>query len=199
MRRCGARPCTRPSWACLKVNNAVARQNPMRLFFALWPDSDVTGQLTEIASQLKLGSRCRRVDPNNYHVTLAFVGEVPADDVAVLRQIGQSLRARRFTFNCDSIEFWRRSQVVVAAIRAAPPGLTDLWGKLNDALELSSEPLRAHVTLARKVTQAPVLQAMSPVSWSATTFSLVRSDTGGPESAYTVLDTWSLLDEPGNP
>jgi hypothetical protein len=26
-------------------------------------------------------------------------------------------------------------------------------------------------------------------------FSLVRSDTGGAESAYTVLDTWPLLDE----
>jgi hypothetical protein len=36
---------------------------------------------------------------------------------------------------------------------------------------------------------------MSPVVWRAASFSLVRSDTGGTESAYTVLDTWSLLDE----
>ncbi len=167
----------------------------MRLFFALWPDAEVTRQLAQTARQLKLEGRSRRVDPKNYHVTLAFVGEVPAPRLAVLQQIGRSLRAPRFTFTCDSIEFWRESQVVVAAARAAPPGLLDLWAQLNDAIGLPRERLRAHVTLARKVTQAPVPQAMSPVVWQATNFSLIRSDTGGAESAYTVLDTWSLLDE----
>ena len=56
-------------------------------------------------------------------------------------------------------------------------------------------PLRVHVTLARKVVQAPVLQAMSPLHWNARSFSLVRSDTGGARSVYTVVDTWQLLDE----
>jgi 2'-5' RNA ligase len=86
----------------------------------------------------------------------------------------------------------------VAAARAAPLGLLDLWAKLNDAIGLPRKRLRAHVTLARKVTQAPVPQAMSPIEWQATDFSLIRSDTGGIESAYTVLDTWSLLDETEN-
>ena len=168
----------------------------MRLFFALWPDADVTRQLTQVARQLKLQARSRRVDPKNYHVTLAFVGEVAATKLAVLQQIGRSLRARRFTFTCDSVEFWRESKVVVAAAHAAPPGLLDLSTQLNDAIGLPPERLRAHVTLARKVTQAPVPQAMSPVVWRATNFSLIRSDTGGVESAYTVVDTWSLLDKP---
>jgi len=171
----------------------------LRLFFALWPDPDVARQLTSIARQVSLESRSRRVDPKNFHVTLAFVGEVPVTKLAVLQQIGRSVRALQFTFVCDSIEFWREPQVVVAAARAAPPGLLDLWTKLNEAIGLPRERLRAHVTLARKVTQAPVPQAMSPIMWQATNFSLIRSDTGGVESAYTVLDTWSLLDKPENP
>ena len=170
----------------------------MRLFFALWPDSDVTRQLTDTAHQLNLEGRSRRVDPKNYHVTLAFAGEVPATKLAVLQQIGRSVRAPQFTFECDSIEYWRVPQLVVAAARTASPGLLDLWRKLNEAIGLPRERLRAHVTLARKVTQAAVLQAMSPVVWQATNFSLIRSDTGGVESAYTVLDTWSLLDKPEN-
>jgi RNA 2',3'-cyclic 3'-phosphodiesterase len=170
----------------------------LRLFFALWPDADVTRQLTQVARQLKLEGRSRWVNPKNYHVTLAFVGEVPATKLAVLQQIGGSLRAPRFTFTCDSIEFWRESKVVVAAAHIAPPGLLDLATKLNSAIGSPPERLRAHVTLARKVTQPPVLQAMSPVVWRATTFSLIHSDTGGVESAYTVLDTWSLLDEMEN-
>jgi RNA 2',3'-cyclic 3'-phosphodiesterase len=171
----------------------------LRLFFALWPDPDVTRQLTYVARQMNLESRSRRVDPKNYHVTLAFVGEVPASKLAVLQQIGRSVRVRQFTFECDSIEFWREPQIVVAAARATPPGLLDLWTKLNEAIGLPWERLRAHVTLARKITQAPVPKAMSPVVWRATNFSLICSDTGGVESAYTVLDTWSLLDKPENP
>ena len=77
----------------------------MRLFFALWPDADVTRQLTQVARQLTLEGRSRWVNPKNYHLTLAFVGEVPAAKLAVLQQIGGSLRAPRFTFTCDSIEF----------------------------------------------------------------------------------------------
>jgi RNA 2',3'-cyclic 3'-phosphodiesterase len=170
----------------------------LRLFFALWPDADVTRQLTQVARQLTLEGRSRWVNPKNYHLTLAFVGEVPATKLAVLQQIGRSLRAAQFAFTCDSIEFWRESKVVVAAARAAPPGLLDLARRLNDAIGLPPERLRAHVTLARKVTQAPAQPAMLPVVWRATTFSLIRSDTGGVESAYTVLDTWSLLDEMQN-
>jgi 2'-5' RNA ligase len=87
----------------------------------------------------------------------------------------------------------------VAAPQVAPQALHDFWIRLNDAIGLPRERLRAHVTLARKVAQAPVLQAMSSIVWRASNFSLIRSDTGGVESAYTVLDTWSLLDETENP
>ena len=171
----------------------------MRLFFALWPDDDVTQQLSRLARRLNLERGSRRVDPKNYHVTLAFVGEVAAPRLAVLQQIGRSLRAPRFAFTCDSLEYWRKSQVMVAAAQVAPPAFHDFWIQLNDAIGLPRERLRAHVTLARKVAQPPVLQAMSPIDWRATNFSLIRSDTGGVESAYTVLDTWPLLDETENP
>jgi RNA 2',3'-cyclic 3'-phosphodiesterase len=171
----------------------------MRLFFALRPDDDATRQLSHVASQLNLESRGRRVDPKNYHVTLAFVGEVAAPKLAVLQQIGRSLCAPRFALSCDSLEYWKESQAIVAAAQVAPPELIDFWIRLNDAIGLPREHLRAHVTLARKVAQAPVLQAMSSIIWRATNFSLIRSDTGGVESAYTVLDTWPLLDEIRNP
>lgn len=171
----------------------------MRLFFALWPNADVRRQLSEIGCRLNLERGARRVDPKNYHVTLAFVGEVPATELAVLQHVGGSLRAPQFTLICDSIEFWQEPRVVVAAAQIVPPGLLDLWFRLNAAFSLPRESLRVHVTLARKVAQAPVPQAMSPVVWRAETFSLVRSDTGGAESAYTVVDTWPLLDKPQDP
>jgi 2'-5' RNA ligase len=167
----------------------------LRLFFAFWPDVDAATRLARVAASLNLTSPGRLVGAKNYHVTLAFIGEVAESRLAVLRQIGGSLQAPRCTFALDSLEFWPPSRVVVAAAQETPPGLLSLWMKLQEATGLPRTQLRAHVTLARKVAQPPVVQAMSPILWRATRFSLVRSETGGAESAYTVVDTWPLLDE----
>jgi RNA 2',3'-cyclic 3'-phosphodiesterase len=166
----------------------------LRLFFALWPDPDIARQLADTASELRLASSSRLVSPKNYHLTLAFVGEAAPSQLAVLQRIGRTQHAFRCTFAVDTLEYWRKSQVVVAAAAEAPPALLKLSAQLHDALGLAPLPLRPHTTLARKVTQAPVLQAMSPLKWRATRFSLVCSDTSGAESAYTVVDTWPLLD-----
>jgi RNA 2',3'-cyclic 3'-phosphodiesterase len=171
----------------------------LRLFFALWPEADIAERLRQAADPLNLAAGTRRVNPKNFHMTLAFVGEVADARLAVLQQIGQSLRAPCFSIVCDSMEYWREPRVIVAAAQNSPPGFHDLACRLGAAIGLPPAPLRAHVTLARKVAQAPVLQAMSPIVWRATHFSLIRSETGGAESAYTVQGTWPLLYEMQNP
>ena len=167
----------------------------MRLFFALWPDVDAATRLAGIAASLSLTSPGRLVDAKNYHVTLAFIGEVPESRLAVLRRVGGSLQAPHCTVALELLEFWPQSRVVVAAAKETPRGLLSLWTQLHEATGLPRAQLRAHVTLARKVAQPPAVQAISPILWRATRFSLVRSETGGAESAYTVVDTWPLLDE----
>ena len=167
----------------------------MRLFFALWPDVGAATRLVSVAAALNLASPARLVDAKNHHVTLAFIGEVAESRLSVLRHVGESLQAPCCTIALDSLEFWPQSRVVVAAAQGIPPGLLSLWTQLHDSTGLPKAKLRAHVTLARKVAQPPVVQAMSPILWRATRFSLVRSETGGAESAYTVVDTWPLPDE----
>jgi RNA 2',3'-cyclic 3'-phosphodiesterase len=167
----------------------------LRLFFALWPDVDAATRLARVAASLNLTSPGRLVDAKNYHVTLTFIGEVAESRLAVLRQVGGSLQAPRCTIALDSLEFWPSSRIVVAAAQEIPPALLSLWARLHEATGLPQAQLRAHVTLARKVAQPSVVQAMSPIIWRATHLSLVRSETGGAESAYTVVDTWPLLDE----
>jgi 2'-5' RNA ligase len=177
------------------------------LFFALWPDADTRARIAEAAAALRLGGgQARPVPPENYHLTLAFIGEAAPSELAVLRQIGGAQYAPRCTIKVDAYEYWPQSQVVVATVRAPPPPLTELQGRLRDDVALRRGPAvltrdratpvwRAHVTLARKMAQAPVLQAMSHFYWNAASFSLVRSDTGGAHSIYTVVDTWPLLYE----
>ena len=167
----------------------------MRLFFALWPDDETRKQLAQVAAKLCLAHPSRLVPADNYHLTLAFIGEVPGSRLPDLLKIGAMQRAPRLRITFDAAEYWASSQAVVAAAQKMSPELLKLWEQLHKNLALPEQPnRRAHVTLARKVAQAPVLQAMS-VHWSAGSFGLYRSETSGVQSAYTVVDTWQLLDE----
>jgi RNA 2',3'-cyclic 3'-phosphodiesterase len=170
----------------------------LRLFFALWPDADAAARLSGVAGRLSLHAPGRLVAPKNYHVTLAFIGEVADSRLALWREIGQELRAPRCTMTFNALEYWAQSRAIVATAAELPPAVLQLWTQLKDAAGMPLSALRAHVTLARKVLQAPVLQAMSAIIWQVSSVSLVRSETGGAESAYTVVATWPLLYETQN-
>lgn len=172
----------------------------MRLFFALLPDRDTRQRITTATRELGLGPASRLVRPESLHMTLAFVADVPASQVAALREIGGAQRIPAFTIPFDAYEYWPKAKVVVAAARESPLSLNLLWRQIHAALPKHNlaptlPRLRPHVTLARKVSQAPVLQAMSAFDLRAQSFSLMHSDTTGAWPIYTVVDTWPLLDD----
>ena len=168
----------------------------MRLFFALWPNAATRARIARAAAAWPAVCDAHRVPTQNLHLTLAFVGEAPSDQVAVLQQIGAQQRAACCRIEFDAYEYWPDSRVLVTTASETPAALALLSSSLQETIALDlRRPLRSHVTLARKVVQAPVPQAMSPFSWSARSFSLVSSDTSGAHAVYTVVDTWPLLDE----
>jgi RNA 2',3'-cyclic 3'-phosphodiesterase len=177
----------------------------VRLFFAICPDAETRERIAAVAGALKLGPLSAPVPTANYHMTLAFVGEVPASQVATLLKIGGMQRACGFTVRFVAYEHWRKSEAIVAAAREFPAALERLWRQLHADLaqhNFALNPphhLRPHVTIARKVTQAPVLQAMSGFLWKVQTFSLLHSNTAAARPIYTVVGTWPLLDETAIP
>ena len=171
-----------------------------RLFFAALPGAATRAQLAAAAQALPLAAGSRYVPAENYHATVAFVGEIPAASVELLREIGAAQRSAGFTLRFDAYEYWPKPEVVVAAARVIPPALEQLWQRLHADLAvqrwaLEPKRLRPHVTLARKVAQAPVLPTLSSFNWSAGEFALMRSAPRGQRFAYTVVDTWPLLDD----
>jgi RNA 2',3'-cyclic 3'-phosphodiesterase len=170
----------------------------LRLFFALRPDEATTAQLVIAAGAVDFGAGASLVARGNYHLTLAFLGEVAESQLSELRELGRDQRARACTIKFDGYEYWPESKVVVASAQDVPFALAELSERLQQNLCLQIS-LRPHVTLARKVAQAPVLSAMSVFDWRAQSFSLMCSHTGGGASVYTVVDTWSLLDEMPKP
>ena len=171
----------------------------LRLFFAATPDPVVREQIAAVSQSLSLEPGARRVPRENYHMTLAFVGDVSVSQLPVLLEVGAAQKERAFSVTFDAYEYWPKPGVIVAAARLIPDGLRRLWRQFHIDLAahswaLESKQLRPHVTLARKVSQPAVLQAMSAFEWRVRDFCLMCSDTSGSQPAYTVVDTWQLLD-----
>jgi RNA 2',3'-cyclic 3'-phosphodiesterase len=173
----------------------------VRLFFALSPPQPVQADLAAAGAALSLVAPARPVPIENFHLTVAFVGEVPADSLGRLRRIGRERPAPAFAINFVAYEYWPKPQVVVAAARAIPEALQSLWDDLHRALagdgfELRVKRLRPHVTLAHRVAADPRLPVFTPIAWVARDLCLIRSQSGADQPVYTVVDTWSLLDKP---
>jgi 2'-5' RNA ligase len=123
-----------------------------RLFTGL----EIPEELAESLSLLRGGlPGARWIDPENYHLTLRFIGDVD-DDVArdVTWMLGQ-VRRRDFTLRLDGLSSFggRRPRAVVAAV-APSPAVMELQAEHERliqrvGLEPEGRKYTPHVTLAR--------------------------------------------------
>jgi len=174
-----------------------------RLFFALWPAEEVRAQLDAVAqAHAALG---RVIAARNLHVTVAFLGAMPEEQVARALDAARSLQKLTFDgmfmLHLDRVEFWRRSSLLCLAATQAPPELLAFVGQLRAGLrergcELREhEQFRPHVTLVRDVRRGPTEAGAASVQWPVDSFALVESQVGQRGSEYTVLEAWRLIEE----
>jgi 2'-5' RNA ligase len=90
----------------------------VRLFFAALPPPEVRWQLETVAGALNLPKYAAPVPVENYHLTLAFAGDVANTRAAALRSIGAALRGASFETHFDICEHWAKSEVIVVAASA---------------------------------------------------------------------------------
>lgn len=115
-----------------------------RLFVAVWPTDEVIEELRALPRKDRRGVRF--VDPENWHVTLRFLGEADPDEaIASLEGLAASARSARLGPGVDVLG----ERALVVPVR----GLDDLAGEVADLTEHLGEPPRrhfhGHVTLAR--------------------------------------------------
>jgi RNA 2',3'-cyclic 3'-phosphodiesterase len=178
----------------------TAQDGPtLRLFFALLPDASAAQRCAEVAALLDAVPGARRMPRGNYHVTLKFLGSLPARHLAALQAAAGSVRVSAFALSLDLLDYWPRAHAVVLRAQTPPPALLTLTEALQAACMpgVPAElPYLPHVTLARNVMQPPVLPQVFAQSWRIGAFSLVKSERGPSASIYTVVATWPLLDKP---
>jgi 2'-5' RNA ligase len=168
-----------------------------RLFFALWPVESLRRALAGRVAALAPPGTGRAQRPDQLHVTLEFLGAVPAARLPDVRDAGAAVRAEPFELVLDAFEYWRRPRVLCLVARELPSALAALVQSLrveiaSRGFEPECRPYRAHLTLARKVGQAPGPAVLDPVHWPATDFALVESVTERAGSVYRPLGAWSL-------
>jgi 2'-5' RNA ligase len=171
----------------------------MRLFFAAFPDLETCRKVAAAARALDLQGAPRYQPSENHHMTIRFLGEVLGTHVQSIREIGQAQRIECFSLRFDRWEYWKEARAVVASSADRPPSLLSLRATLAAGLAhrgvaYDDKPLRPHITVARKLAQAPVLPKLSEISCAFRAFSLVSSVTASSGSVYTVVGTWPLLD-----
>jgi 2'-5' RNA ligase len=168
-----------------------------RLFFALWPDDPLREALQERMPHLLEGLSGKPQRPDQWHVTLEFLGEVASARQDALHRAAARVRAAPFTVSFDTLEHWRKPQVYCLAASRTPAPLTDLVRELRAALAgegftPEAREFQPHVTLARKVQTASRNTLEPPLEWPADRFALVRSVTDPAGSRYEPRHWWNL-------
>jgi len=161
-----------------------------RLFIAVWPTEEVAEELRTLHRKDQQGVRF--VPPDNWHITLRFLGDVHADDVAEALA-GAELPACRARLGPAVDVLNERALVVPVA------GIDDLAHVVREHTARIGEPAPkrfvGHLTLARVKAFASMpraLGAMVSAEFDVEEIALVRSRLEPDGARYETIDTWPV-------
>ena len=167
-----------------------------RLFFALWPDNAVRGRLAEVVGLLPINTG-RRVPPDNFHITLVFLGNVQEQVVPELAAAAERLRQPGFSLQIDRCGWWKRAKVAWLAPATTPAPLLDLVEQISQLSRTAGLPVdkrdyNPHLTVARKATHPVTARSFEPIQWDIKDFHLIESVTHQQGARYQVIRSWPL-------
>ena len=155
----------------------IAKQPAHKLFFALWPDAAARQAMACLQQPL----RGRLIPPEKLHLTMAFLGQQPADALPALRAILHDAQVPPLSLEIDCYGYFRRPRIAWAGMRAPPPALlaaqADLMARLETAgfSAATHGEFKPHVTLAREAPDAPAEFPGPAFVWRVAGLSLVES------------------------
>jgi 2'-5' RNA ligase len=166
----------------------------VRLFVALVPPPAVRTRLACALPALPVGPQFRPVAPDRWHLTLAFLGEVPDDEPLRAPLAAAAAGGGPLALSVTGAATFPSALYV----GVEGPGLADLAARVREELLAAGQPAgdrrrwRGHLTIARgrAVRVVPGLPRV-PVAWRADRVSLVHSLVG-PEGGYEELAGWVL-------
>ena len=168
-----------------------------RLFVASWPHDGWRERFGGALQKIEWASGGRRVPVGNYHLTLAFLGPVATERVALVEAALGRIRAPAFELTFDRVDYWPKPQILCALATELPPAAPKLVALLWQTLvrlgfKQDVRPFKAHLTLARRVERRPTGGAMTPIAWPVDRVALVESRSTSDGPVYKPLAFWPL-------
>ena len=173
----------------------------MRVFFGLEMDAKTAIQIADWRDR-QLAPAGRPVPPANFHVTLAFVGEIPASALERLSQSVDAWMAREAVpgadLNLDQTGYWHKTGIYWLGPQIWPDSLSLLARKLRGLAtgaggKRDRNTFQPHITLLRRCRAAPPAPAMLPaIAMSYQHFTLFESRQGQRGVTYHPIQHWEL-------
>ena len=180
---------------------------PKRLFFALWPGSDIRAQTAATAKTLfaRHSLTGRRSGPRLYHLTLFFLGDkVPATTEAAARKLAARIDAPPFRLRLDQAGSFPNPEIPIWLGASAPPAeLKHLDQSLRTTLRvlpLARQPsFKPHLTIMRNASEPLHDEPVEPIEWWVDEFVLIQSFVMPGSVHYEVLERFPLRGSPLKP
>lgn len=159
----------------------IAKQPAHKLFFALWPEEAARQALLRLQQPV----RGRLIPPEKLHLTMAFLGQQPAEALPVLLAILHAVQMPPLRLEIDCYGYFKRPHIAWAGMRQPPAALLAAQAELMARLEAAGfsaathGEFKPHITLAREAKEAPAEFSAAPVVWEGARLALVESRPDG--------------------
>ena len=168
-------------------------ERTQRLFFALWPNDSVRGQLAQAAHRWTR----RPIADASLHMTLVFLGSRTLEERACFSEAVPAVRVDAFQLTLDYLGAWPRRGIRWLGASHIPDALIALVHQLEEVLppcgyEAEKRHFVPHITLSRKEKNPRPQTGIEGIRWPVEDFVLVESIAVPGGVCYQPVQRWPL-------
>lgn len=170
--------------------------NSRRLFLAFWPDEFQLEKLHEL--QCEYMGWGKEVHPENFHVTLLFLGNIPYNVSDHLVQCLQDIAIQPFRMRLDRLGYFDKTKIFWVGPTNPPHELENLYKSARNCAQQCgisklSKRYVPHVSLLRNC-EVPITNPnFSPIDWHVEEFHLVESRLEKNHAHYYTIESFPLV------
>ena len=170
----------------------------MRTFLALTPDATTSIAIEKWCSLCWPGLS-RKIPVQNYHVTVAFLGDTTAAQLQVIQDGLDEIEQLAFNLMFDEVRYLPDPSVLWLGVSQLPEVANKLAEKSKNianraSVRVTHRRYQPHLTLARKLTSppgAPLIEPEFAVQFSS--LQLMQSIRERSGARYIEINSWKLV------
>lgn len=166
-----------------------------RLFLAFWPHEYQLEKLHEIQSEY-IGWG-REVSPENFHVTLLFLGNISCHAADCIVQNLHEVSVQQFTMQLDRLGYFDKTKIFWVGPTDTPSELERLYKSVRNCAQQCgisklSKRYVPHVSLLRNCDVPISNPNFLPIGWQVEEFHLVESRLDKASARYYTIESFPL-------